>query len=39
MPGRGTVNADVSVCDRLFECRYDGQTTQGVTLTVAEQPE
>src|SRR4051794_12516648 len=32
VPGQGHVNADMSVCDRLFDCEYGEQTTRGVTL-------
>ena len=32
VPGQGHVNADVSFCDRQFDCEYGGQTTRGVTL-------
>ena len=36
IPGQGTVNADVSTCDELFNCQYQGQTTQSVNLIVAK---
>jgi hypothetical protein len=32
VPGQGRVNADVSFCDRQFDCEYGGQTTRGVAL-------
>src|SRR3954470_12780445 len=32
VPGQGRVNADVSFCDRQFDCEYGGQTTRGGTL-------
>jgi hypothetical protein len=35
-PGQGHVNADISVCDRLFNCDYRGQTTQKVNLVQAK---